>query len=68
MLGEVKEITDDYEFPFGKYKGDKIGRVPADYLDWLDGQAWIEKYPHIVDYIKRNRKVIDLELKRAGKI
>lgn len=64
----MKEIDDDYIFPFGKHRGTKIGEVPADYLDWLDGQAWIGSYPLIQDYIKRNRKCIDLELKRSGRV
>jgi len=62
------EIDDSYVFPFGKHKGTKIGEVPADCLDWLDGQTWIKSYPLIQGYIKRNRNCIDLELKRMGKI
>lgn len=63
-----KELEDSWIFPFGKHKGTPIGEVPADYLDWLDGQDWIDKHPNIKAYIKRNRKVIDIELKEKGKI
>lgn len=64
----IKEINDEWEFPWGKYRGTKIGAVPADYLDYIDGQPWIEDHPAVKDYIARNRKCIDLELKRMGKI
>lgn len=60
----MKEIDDEWVFPWGKHKGTKIGEVPADYLDWLDGQAYLDNW--VRDYIKRNRKCIDLELKRMG--
>lgn len=31
---EKKEVTDDTVMWFGKYKGLKVGEVPADYLMW----------------------------------
>jgi hypothetical protein len=48
--------------PFGKYKGKPMKEVPADYLDWLHGQDFIHKYPAVLEYIKKNRTVIDSEL------
>lgn len=40
--------------------------LPGVYLDWLAGQDWIDKWPAVVEYIVRNRAVIDKELKEAG--
>ena len=64
----MKELQDSDLFPFGKYKGTSMQKVPADYLDFIDGQDWIDKYPDVKDYIARNRKCIDIELKEKGKI
>lgn len=57
---------DDDKFPFGKYKreGKTFKEVPAEYLDWLHGQKWIGEWPAVLDYIERNRKAIDMEMKR----
>ena len=59
-------LTDNDLMPFGKFKGDKMQDVPGVYLDWLAGQDWIDKWPAVVEYIERNRAVIDKELKSAG--
>ena len=56
------KVPDQYEMPFGKYKGQEIGSVPASYLDWLAGQDWIGKWHQVDQYIKENRPVIDAEL------
>lgn len=43
--------------------------VPADYLDWLVGQPWCRsKYPPVEEYVARNRKAIDMELRQMGKL
>lgn len=55
-------LTDSSKFPFGKYKGRKMKEVPAEYLDWLHGQPWIEDWGEVLAYIKASRKVIDQEL------
>jgi hypothetical protein len=55
-------LTDRDAMPFGKYRGQPMERVPASYLDWLHGQDWIREWPDVVDYIERNRDVIDSEL------
>lgn len=63
---KFKRLEDTDKFPFGQYrKQDKtFNEVPAEYLDWLHGQPWIGKYPAVLDYIERNRKAIDMEMKR----
>lgn len=34
------------------------------YKDRMHGQKWIERWPAVLDYIERNRKAIDVEMKR----
>jgi hypothetical protein len=36
-------MTDASRMPFGKFKGQPMKEVPAAYLDWLHGQAWITR-------------------------
>lgn len=48
--------------PFGKYAGEEMDQVPAEYLDWLHGQPWISSWPEVLDYIEKNRKAIDMDL------
>ena len=66
----MKQLQDSDPCPVeGKHFGTKMEKVDASFLDWLDGQPWADrKYPEVVDYIKRNRKVIDMELREQGKI
>lgn len=64
----MKPLTDDDLFPFGKYKGTPMWKVPGTYYDWLIDQPWIKSWPAIEEYIERNRAVIDKELKDAGVI
>ena len=53
----------------GQYHGKPMEKVPASFLDWLDDQPWLShKYPEVADYITRNRKAIDQELKEQGRI
>ena len=59
-------LNDNSLFPFGKHKGIKMEKVPATYLDWLMGQDWIKSWPEVVEYIERNRTVINKELKDQG--
>lgn len=67
-MDRTRPLTDESIFPFGKYRGQKMKEVKSDYLDWLDGQAWIKDWPAVKDYIARSRKSIDQDLKREGKI
>lgn len=55
-------VPDDYEMPFGKYKGQEIGNVPAEYLDWLHDQPWVAKWRTALAYIEQNRERLDREL------
>lgn len=35
-------MTNDFEMPFGKYKGEMCSDVPTHYLDWLLGLEWLK--------------------------
>lgn len=61
-------LKDSDPFPFGTHKGKPMEKVPASYLDWVIDQSWINKYPDIIEYVERNRKAIDMELKEQGRI
>ena len=36
------EETTNFEFPWGKHKGQMVSDIPTDYLDWLIGQSWMD--------------------------
>ena len=55
-------LSDDDPMPFGLHRGTKMKDVPAAYLDFIDGQLWIDQWPQVKGYIKANRKAIDAEL------
>ena len=61
-------LNDNDPFPFGTHKGKPMEKVPATYLDWVQDQPWISKWPDVVDYIERNRTAIDYELEEQGAI
>lgn len=63
---KYERLEDHHKFPFGKYRdeGKTMKEVPAEYLDWLHGQKWIERWPAVLNYIERSRKAIDQDLKR----
>jgi uncharacterized protein (DUF3820 family) len=63
------ELTDESPCPIGKrWKGVPMKDVPANFLDWFMGQDWRFKFPALVDYVERNRKAIDQDLRREGRI
>jgi hypothetical protein len=55
---------------FGRFKGQRLGDVPADYLDWLRGQPQtLAVYQDLREYLSLDHvnQRIDRALKRAGK-
>lgn len=59
---QSKELQDDDPMPFGKYKGEPMSEVPANYLHWL----WSNGKEHdrkcrVADYIRRNLNVLSSE-------
>ena len=68
-MGKVQHVGDDDCMWFGQHRGTKMKDVPVTYLDWLDGQEWVHKdFRPLSEYISRNRKYIDDELKKQGVI
>lgn len=57
-------MSDPSRMPFGRFKGRPIREVPAAYLDWLAYQDWITRWPAVLDYIDRNRDLIDFKLRQ----
>jgi uncharacterized protein (DUF3820 family) len=49
-MSEPIKLDDDYTMPWGKYRGERLGNVPADYLKWFLKQDWCDTYPDLVDY------------------
>ena len=60
-------MTDESLMPFGKYKGEKMANVPADYLLWLYQNSNV--FGDLKAYIKDNLDVIksEIELKQKAK-
>jgi hypothetical protein len=49
-------MTDQDLMPFGKYKGEKMEKVPASYLLWLRDQGCSN--PGVRSYIEENETVL----------
>ncbi len=45
-------LTDNDIMPFGKYKGEKMANVPADYLVWLYENE--KCFGEVKEYINKN--------------
>lgn len=39
---------------FGKYKGEKLGDVPASYLLWFYAQSWAKEHKDLYEYVNAN--------------
>ena len=61
-------LTDEDLMPCGIHSKKKMKDVPASYIDHIDGEAWIQKWPQVQAYITANRKLIDKELQEQGLI
>jgi len=60
------EFTDNTPMPFGKYKGQALANVPAEYLMYLyDNNKVIG---HLKNYIEDNKDVLAIELKTNKQI
>lgn len=56
----IEPISGDDVMMFGKYKGEKIDDVPAQYLIWLHEQDWFpRKFPELESYISSVWDVLD---------
>ena len=62
-------LTDTSLMPFGKFEGERMANVPADYLLWLykkNQQArTYGKLKAVMDYIEENKEVLEQEVKQG---
>lgn len=58
-------LNDNSPMPWGKYKGEKMANVPADYLMWLHDNNKCSGA--VRAYIEDNLDVIEIEIKRKKK-
>ena len=54
-------MNDNSIMPFGKYMGQKMANVPADYLLWLYRNN--KCYGELRQYIRENMDALELEIK-----
>ena len=54
--------TDKTVMPWGDHHGQRMGNVPASYLDWLRDQPWIPTWYGLHAYLELNKTRIDKEL------
>jgi len=59
----MKELEDDSPMPFGKYKGQPMQDVPANYLHWLWTKGGLDKKHPIGVYIQKNLECLKEEYK-----
>ncbi len=65
------KLEDADKMPFSKHKDKRMDEVPAGWLDWFSAEAlppFNENAQAVLDYIERNRVVIDKELDEKGLI
>ncbi len=58
-------MTDNSLMPFGKYRGEKMANVPADYLLWIFENN--KCTPEVAKYIAENLSVIKSEIEYNNK-
>jgi hypothetical protein len=52
-----RELQDDSEFPFGKWKGNQMQNVPNDFYTWFLKQDWSSRWPAVVTYAKKKLNI-----------
>ena len=61
MMDPNKRLTDNDLMPFGKYMGERMEDVPADYLHWLWTQCNFRKESPVGWYIQDNLNSLKLD-------
>lgn len=58
------KLEDRSIMPFGRHHGKRLDQVPASYLLWCLDQEWCAReWPPLIEYIKKNMKALELEVK-----
>jgi len=60
----LPELTDQSLMPFGKHQGEKLVNVPARYLLYIFENFTL--HDNLRAYIKKNKDVLEAEVKRAN--
>jgi len=67
VKSEVVPYDDGDLMPFGVHGAKPMRSVPAQYLDWLQGQpSLMQAWPRLEAYIAKNRGAIDQDLRQSG--
>ena len=61
------ELSDESLMYFGQHKNKKMKDVPASYLLFIADQDWIERWPHVLKYINKNRQGLEDEVAEGEK-
>ena len=61
-------MTDTDLMPFGKYRGEKMGNVPASYLRYIYDKGFVSahKFCKVFRYIEENRDVIEHQIQKEN--
>ena len=61
----MDQFDDNSIMPFGKYKGEKMANIPAEYLLWLYENGNV--YGNVKQYIKDSLETIKAEINYQSK-
>lgn len=59
-------MNDNSLMPFGKYRGEKLGNIPASYLLYCYEKCWLECYNELKKYVEDNYQNLSLEREREN--
>jgi uncharacterized protein (DUF3820 family) len=62
----IPMLSDLDPMPNGKHEGRTMAEVPAKYLLSIRKAGWIQKYPELVNYIKKYESALRLEVKATN--
>jgi uncharacterized protein (DUF3820 family) len=60
----LPELTDQSLMPFGQHKGEKLANIPARYMLYIFEN--FQLHDNLKAYIKKNKDVLEAEVKRAN--
>ncbi len=59
-----KKVNEKTLMPFGEYKDEYLGDVPARYLLWFYDQPWATKFLDLMEYIAERYEELEKEKER----